>query len=314
MADFPTKECNLLESTWEVLFIESHPIQISASVCLLMILCTFFASTLTGNYSQVDKLWSIIPFIYAWIFVCDARTLLMAIVATIWGVRLTWNFNRRGGFSWPPWSGDQDYRWKILQDGFPFPILKNKLVWTLFNLVFTSIYQNILLFLTVAPSIVAHIVATTPGCDTAPLNSYDIVGALLFLFFVVIESIADNQQYSFQTEKYRLRHAGSTLESDYADGFCQSGLFSIVRKPNYAAEQSIWICYYIFSIAAFQGKRWMNWSIIGCLLLSTLFQGSAWFTELITVSTYPRYKQYMQRVPLFLPKTFRPATSKAKVT
>ena len=24
--------------------------------------------------------------------------------------RLTYNFNRRGGYSWPPWKGDEDYR------------------------------------------------------------------------------------------------------------------------------------------------------------------------------------------------------------
>ena len=88
---------------------------------------TFVVSSLTGNYSQVDKLWSIIPFVYCWIVVCDERTLLMAIVATLWGLRLTWNFNRRGGYKWPIWDGDEDYRWKLLQDGALLEILKNKI-------------------------------------------------------------------------------------------------------------------------------------------------------------------------------------------
>ena len=83
-------------------------------------------STATGNYSQVDKLWSIVPFVYCWLVVCDERTLLMAIVATIWGIRLTWNFNRRGGYKWPPWDGDEDYRWKIIQDDKFLKVLKNK--------------------------------------------------------------------------------------------------------------------------------------------------------------------------------------------
>lgn len=33
-----------------------------------------------------------------------------------------------------------------------------------------------------------------------------------------------------------------------------------------------------------------------------LFQGSTWFTELITAGKYPEYKEYQLRVNRFLPK------------
>jgi len=71
------------------------------------------------------ELWSITPFVYCWILVFDARTLLMAIVATVWGCRLTYNFVRWGGYSWPPWRGDEDYRWLELQQGKLVGILTN---------------------------------------------------------------------------------------------------------------------------------------------------------------------------------------------
>lgn len=69
------------------------------------LLC-FAVSELTRNYSQVDKLWSLLPIGYAWYVSYrsgfDARTGLMAALATLWGLRLTFNFARRGGYQWPP--------------------------------------------------------------------------------------------------------------------------------------------------------------------------------------------------------------------
>lgn len=292
--------CDLISSALENISQKGNPYYNVSLLCLFVSLLVFVVSTITKNYSQVDKLWSIIPFVYTWMAVVDQRTLLMAIVATIWGVRLTYNFSRRGGYKWPVWTGDEDYRWKYIQEGHYLPLLKNQIAWMLFNLGFISIYQNILLLLIVTPSLVAWTVATDDGCTSSELNVLDFTAAFLVLFFVVVESIADNQQYKFQTEKYRKINAKEPLTREYADGFCQSGLFSIVRKPNYAAEQSIWVSYYIFSIAA-SGKV-LNWSIIGVILLILLFQGSGRFTEKLTLMKYPeKYALYQKRVPLYVP-------------
>ena len=64
-------------------------------------LVAFIVSEIFQNYSQVDKLWSTIPIYYVWYFTAesgyDLRMILMSIVATIWGLRLSYNFGRRGG-------------------------------------------------------------------------------------------------------------------------------------------------------------------------------------------------------------------------
>src|SRR5210317_526010 len=61
----------------------------------------FLVSSITDNYRQVDKLWSLIPIAYVWIVAIrsglEPRILLMGGLVTIWGLRLTYNFNRRGG-------------------------------------------------------------------------------------------------------------------------------------------------------------------------------------------------------------------------
>ena len=203
----------------------------------------------------------------------------MATLATAWGIRLTYNFSRRGGYKWPPWNGEEDYRWEQIRQGHYLPILQNSFVWTIFNFIFISLYQNLLLLLIASPSFVAYTVATEPACATTtfvPLNVMDYIIACLVLFFIGVETVADNQQYAFQTEKYRRMDAGvpPLEEGEYKDGFCQSGLFAILRKPNYAVEQCVWISFYLFSISATGGRILLNWSMIGWVLLVLLFQGS----------------------------------------
>ncbi len=49
----------------------------------------FILSSLSKNYSQVDKLWSLIPLAYVWIIAgrsgYEPRIVLMAILVTAWG-------------------------------------------------------------------------------------------------------------------------------------------------------------------------------------------------------------------------------------
>jgi len=90
----------------------------------------------------------------------------MTVVSTIWGVRLTWNFNRRGGYTWPLWGGEEDYRWPALRQGIipGFTTLDKPIPWLIFNLTFISFYQNLLLWLTATPALVAWSVLKSNEC------------------------------------------------------------------------------------------------------------------------------------------------------
>ncbi len=261
---------------------------------LSLVIFVFIVGEVTKNNSQVDKLWSILPAIYVWIVAYasdfNSRNVLMAILATIWAVRLTYNFNRRGGYSWRVWEGEEDYRWEILRQN---PVFKSKIAWKLFHLFFICVYQMALILLFTLPSIVAW-----QGAN--PLGFMDIILTGLFLFFVIFETVADQQQWNYQTAKYAKISAHEPLEGDYAKGFVDKGLWSKMRHPNYFAEQSIWLIFYLFSVSA--SGRWLNWSAMGIILLLLLFQGSADFSEKISAEKYPAYKDYLKRVPRFLPK------------
>lgn len=275
--------------------IQLHTLRRLFGIMAAVAVICFIISEITGNYSQVDKLWSIIPVVYVWVVAEAAewlpRLVLMAVLVTLWAARLTYNFGRRGGYQWPPWRGEEDYRWGVLRQN---PLLSGRLRWSLFNLFFISLYQNTLILLFTLPAIVAW-----QGADR-PLGGMDMIPAGLFLLFLAMETTADQQQYEFQTEKYRRKAAGEALAGDYALGFRRSGLWGRVRHPNYAAEQAIWLSFYLFS--AVSTGRWLNWSLTGGILLMLLFLGSSDFSEKISAGKYPAYADYQRRVPRFLPK------------
>ncbi|HEX5625348.1 MAG TPA: DUF1295 domain-containing protein [Saprospiraceae bacterium] len=259
-------------------------------------LVCFTTSRLTRNCSQVDKLWSILPIGYCW-FVAhrsgyDDRIVIMAAMVTIWGLRLSYNFYRRGGYHLIPWKGEEDYRWKVLRGK---PEFQSKGAWFLFELFFISLYQNSLILALTLPALVAW-------QGGRPLNLLDGIAVLLMLFFIVFETIADQQHYRFHEDKKSLK-PGDPGFADTAKGFCTRGLWKYMRHPNYMAEQAIWISFYIFSVAG--SGRPVNWSLMGAVLLVLLFRGSASFSESISSGKYPAYADYQKQAGLFLPKWFR---------
>lgn len=260
----------------------------------IVIAYCFVVGEFTRNNSQVDKLWSIIPIYYVWQMTSlgdfPDRMILMSCLVSFWGARLTFNFARRGAYTWKFWSGEEDYRWEILRKR---PGFTNRFVWMLFNLFFISGYQNVLIFLFTLP-----ILSALDSRAPQTLQIADLILAFLIVLAVVLEFIADQQQYEFQTEKHRRIKSGEEL-GPYAKGFIDKGLWGLVRHPNYAMEQSIWVLFYGFSIVS--TGEWINWSLPGCALLIVLFKGSSDFSEAISAEKYPEYAAYQKRVPRFIP-------------
>lgn len=265
-------------------------------VCGISALYCFIVGELTNNNSQMDKLWSLLPEVYVWIMAAkssfDLRLLVMAILVSLWGIRLTVNFGRKGAYRLKFWSGEEDYRWKVLKAKKEFqPHFK----WALFNLFFISIYQNVLVLATTLPALVSI-------GSNKPFGIVDIIASVLVLFFLAIEMIADETQWRFQSKKWAMINNGQKLEDlpePYNLGFNTLGLWNYSRHPNYFGEQAIWVSFYLFSIAA--GIGIINWSMIGALLLIVLFMGSSNFAEEISKTKYPMYSDYCKKVSRFIP-------------
>ncbi len=156
------------------------PLEWKAMHTLLMIVAiviaySFIVGELTGNNSQVDKLWSLLPIIYTWVVASygdfSIRLVVMSLLATLWGLRLTVNFAMKGAYSWRFWAGEEDYRWLVLRRK---PEFNPRWKWTLFNLFFISGYQLVLILLFTLPAIVAPVDFLDTGkvSRTKEISSY----------------------------------------------------------------------------------------------------------------------------------------------
>ncbi len=274
--------------------VAAHALQTVIMIAAAAVICCFVVAELTGNVSQVDKLWSLLPIVYTWVVASygefSPRLVVMSLLVTLWGLRLSYNFGKKGGYRWKFWQGVEDYRWQVLRDKSEF---QSKWKWRLFNLCFISGYQNVLVLLITLPVVVAL------QFNQQPMGPMDLVATAWMLLFIAYEAVADKQQWDFQSRKWAAIRTDQEVTSPYRKGFLDQGLWAWSRHPNYFAEQAIWICFYLFGVSA--SGQWLNWSITGSLLLIVLFTGSSKFSEEISAAKYPDYAEYQRQVPRFLP-------------
>jgi steroid 5-alpha reductase family enzyme len=258
----------------------------------VVVLGVWIASLITHDHSWVDRIWSIVPAVYVWVFagyagLADPRLNVMAVLVTLWAARLTFNFARKGGY-----SGTEDYRWPILRARMP------RWQFEIFNFFFISLYQNVILLLITLPALTAFENRSTP------FGVLDAVVAVVFLGLLVGETVADQQQWNFQKAKA----AGGP---EFRPRFLQSGLWRFSRHPNFFFEQAQW--WALFFFGAIAAGSLLQWTVVGAFLLTVLFVGSTIFTESITKSKYPEYADYQATTSAVVPWPPRRA-SKSSVT
>ena len=263
------------------------------TVLVAAVACAFawFASLVSGDTSWVDRMWSIVPVIYVWVFagaahLRDARLDVMAVLVSGWGVRLTYNFALRGGY-----RGVEDYRWAVLRSSMrPWQF-------QLFNLFFIVLYQNALLVLITLPA------WTVYQHRSSTFGAWDYLLTFLFLAFTVGESVADQQQWNFHQWKQAEVEAGR----EPSPRFLQRGLFQYSRHPNYFFELAQWWVIFFFGVVA--ARSMLEWTIIGPILLTLLFVGSTRFTEKISLSHYPEYELFQRSTSPVIPWFTRSVTT-----
>jgi len=300
-----------------------YPVQL----CAWTTLVCYVLSVITGNVSQVDRLWSLLPTIYAGYFallplwpqspafpLCpynpdssigtdfSPRALLMFGLTLIWTSRLTYNTYRKNLFSW----SEEDYRWAVLRKTIPMWLFH------VTNLTFIAIIQNVLLFALALP------VSAAVHQPHTPLATSDYA---LFAFGVVvhvIEFTADNQHQSFH--KYKSTGAvdqtewiGARIQWTPADakrGFVTRGLWAWSRHPNFLCEQLCWITVNLFPVFSPDAPRLSPrpasvatafWALAPSLAHCALFLSSTIFSESITSKKYKGYAAYQSRVSMFVP-------------
>ena len=186
------------------------------SLVILIVIYDFIVGGITGIL-QIDKLWSVTPVIYVFIYAYKSlaiRPLLVFVCISIWGMRLSINFCRRENYSYfkQPFTGHHDYRWTNIKQKFG----KHTIAWQVFRFFFADLLQHIIVFSMILP---IQILTTKECNDVNPeLIERDYFFFFTFLITLTIEVLVDEQQYQFQTEKYRrINHLKETGE-DLLDG------------------------------------------------------------------------------------------------
>lgn len=260
-----------------------NPLLVCFGLLVAVCVAAWAVTAKSGSAMWLDRLWSIMPPIYAWVFVAgsgfiDERLILLAVLATAWGVRLTFSYARKGGYG----RGVEDYRWALLRrDMAPG-------AWGLFHAFFVSFYQQALLLLIVLPAWTAYERQT-------PLTGLDGVFALAFILFLIGEGVADEQQWRFQQRKRADVAAGRPL----GDGFVRTGLFAWSRHPHFMCELLMWWAFYGIGVVATGSV--LAWTMLGNVLLTVQIVGSTWMMESLSRSKYPAYAIYQAATSRLLP-------------
>ena len=135
-----------------------------------------------------------------------------------------------------------------------------------------------------------------------------------YISFFAIEIVADNQQFEFQTNKYKWlaienkknvnKHDYSNEEiADFRRGFLTRGLFKYSRHPNFYGELGMWYVIAGFTLSSqinehstYANILPLNYGFYGIYFLNALFHKSTQLTERISMEKYNDYKFYKNKV------------------
>ncbi len=133
------------------------------------------------------------------------------------------------------------------------------------------------------------------------IDGFGIAGALIMLGGIVLESASDFQKSRFKKEN--------------PHRFCDTGLFSFVRCPNYLGEVLCWTGMFVSGIGSFASALQWAAALVGYLGIVYVMFGGARRLEIRQNKNYgadPEYQRYVTSTPILLP--FVPLYSVEKFT
>jgi steroid 5-alpha reductase family enzyme len=214
---------------------------------LVATVVVFAFSVRHNNSSAYDAYWSVAPIPIAGYLAAigwsqsaaPIRVVLVVVLVTYWGVRLTHNWAR----GWPGFE-HEDWRYRDMR------AQSGRLYW-LVSFLGLHLFPTVVVFLGCLP---IFVVTLEPG---RPLGWLDAVAALVTFGAVTIELVADNQMRDYALHRKR---PGETMTE---------GLWAWSRHPNYFGELGFWWGLWLFGVAAVGIERW--WMASGVVAVTLLF-------------------------------------------
>jgi len=200
---------------------------ISIALAFILQWLAFIPAFLMQTEKFYDLMGSVTYISVTWIAVLlslqvDARSWLLAIIVSIWTLRLGIFLFRRIQ------ATGEDRRFREIKPSFA----RFLLTWSV---------QGLWVSLTLAAALAAITSLTRRG-----LGLFALIGSLIWLVGFGIEVIADQQKSKFRTEP---QNAGK---------FINIGLWSWSRHPNYFGEIVLWIGVALIAVPVLSGWQWLT--------------------------------------------------------
>lgn len=248
---------------------------IAGLVILGLMLLLWLLSLIIKDASIVDIFWGTGFVISAWVYYfltpdgLEARKLLLVILVTIWGLRLSLHIARRN------LGKGEDYRYQKWR-------AENGKSWWYISFFKVFLLQGLLMWIIGLPLLAAQYY---PG--SSQLIWLDWVAVVVWGVGFFFEAVGDWQLSRFLANP---ANKGKLLTS---------GVWRYTRHPNYFGDATQWWAYYLFALAT--GSGW--WTFISPLIMSLFLRYVSGVTmlEKELKITKPGFAEYAETTNAFIP-------------
>ena len=252
-------------------FLTTYFIGLGVIIGIMVLL--WLVSLAINNASIVDIFWGLGFVISAWLYFLLTpdgflpRKLLIALIVTIWGLRLSIHvFLRNKGKG-------EDFRYKKWRE-------ENGAIWWWKSLFQVFLLQGGLLWIVSAPLLAAQF-----SNFTDKLTILDFAGLFVWGVGFFFETTGDLQLARF---KMKPENRGKVLNT---------GVWRYTRHPNYFGDATQWWGFYLIALAA--GGWWAIFSPLLMTFLLVFVSGVAMLEK--TMKAKPKYADYIQSTSSFIP-------------
>lgn len=248
---------------------------LQASLLILVLVTILWLwSVVIKNVSIVDLFWGFgFVVVNAFYFLNSGdfnnRKILLLVLVTIWGLRLTIYL------SWRNIGKGEDFRYQEFRRKYG----PDRYWW--FSFFQTFLLQGILMMMVSLP-----LLGVNKGARAHDLNLLDYLGVIVWVIGFVFEAGGDYQLARFKQDP---KNKGKILNT---------GFWKYTRHPNYFGDSAVWWAFGLLSIAA--GSYWQAIGSIIMTLLIIKISGVALLEKSLN-NNKPQYQEYIQKTSSFFP-------------
>jgi steroid 5-alpha reductase family enzyme len=242
----------------------------SAGGLLALMVAAWLASIALRDVSIVDAVWGLGFVLVAWIAFAvgdgdAARRTLVAVLVSVWGVRLAGYIVRRKLRT--PGEDARYTKWREASNHF-----------VAVSLVTVFLFQGLLVW-------VVSLALQGNASSSDGLGALDLAGVALWAVGLFFEAVGDAQLARFKADP---RNRGTVMDR---------GLWRWTRHPNYFGDFCVW---WGFGLIALGAGAW--WGLIGPVVMTVLLTRVSGKDHLERhMSDRPGYREYVQRTSGFVP-------------